>query len=390
MDSKQSEDRKFARLAIEEARRSVAEDDGRPHPLVGAIVVKNGEVLAIAHRGEGEGDHAEYIALEKRLPDAAVAGSTIYTTLEPCTTRNHPKIPCVDRLIERKVGRVVIGMLDPDPRITGRGQRKLRKANIITDLFPHDLMAEVEDLNREFTRALELLAPESTVQTVSAYPQVDFEFKPEKILVGEVLSRPPKLILIVRDRGTARLKEVKLRTTQYQFDFNAIVPPIVTKLPEGKIRIDPGKYELIFNKRIPQAMGTEQVLARSIKGNGGEKRIDLSEMKSFRFVTPPKPGEPGGAGGPPLNQLAGESADLRFYAIRVTFLDTGLNRRFCYYKVISCQEPYLLPFDNPSMSIIVAPEGRAFFRAPIEKILVDQRDVYKYHPEEEYTPGGHN
>ncbi len=48
MDSKQSEDRKFARLAIEEARRSVAEDDGRPHPLVGAIVVKNGEVLAIA------------------------------------------------------------------------------------------------------------------------------------------------------------------------------------------------------------------------------------------------------------------------------------------------------------------------------------------------------
>ena len=48
-----------------------------------------------------------------------------------------------------------MGMLDPDARITGRGQRKLRSANIITDFFPHDLMAEVEDLNREFTRALE-------------------------------------------------------------------------------------------------------------------------------------------------------------------------------------------------------------------------------------------
>lgn len=156
MNAEVSEDRKFARLAIEEARISVPEKDGRPHPLVGAVVVKNGQVLASAHRGETKGNHAEYIALEKRLADAAVAGATVYTTLEPCTTRNHPKIPCVERLIERKVGRVVIGMLDPDPRITGRGQRRLRNANIITDLFPHDLMAEVEDLNREFTRAFEL------------------------------------------------------------------------------------------------------------------------------------------------------------------------------------------------------------------------------------------
>jgi pyrimidine deaminase RibD-like protein len=151
----ESEDRRFARLAIEEARKSVPENDGRPHPLVGAVVVKNGQVLATAHRGEAEGNHAEYIALEKRLADAAVAGATVYTTLEPCTTRNHPKIPCGDRLIERRVRRVVIGMLDPDPRITGRGQRKLRSANIITDFFPHDLMTEVEELNREFTRNFE-------------------------------------------------------------------------------------------------------------------------------------------------------------------------------------------------------------------------------------------
>jgi len=149
------QDRKFARLAIEEARKSVPENDGRPHPRVGAVMVKNGEVIATAHRGEVEGNHAEYLALEKKLADEAVAGAIVYTTLEPCTTRNHPKIPCAERLIERKVGRVVIGMLDPDPRITGRGQRKLRSANIITEFFPHDLMSEVEELNREFARQLE-------------------------------------------------------------------------------------------------------------------------------------------------------------------------------------------------------------------------------------------
>ncbi len=148
-------DRKFARLAIDEARKSVSEPDGRPHRLVGAVVVKNGQVLSVAHRGEAEGNHAEFIALEKKLSDEAVAGATVYTTLEPCTTRNHPKIPCAARLIERKVARVVIGMHDPDERITGRGWLKLRRAGIVVDTFPSELVPEVEELNREFTRHCE-------------------------------------------------------------------------------------------------------------------------------------------------------------------------------------------------------------------------------------------
>lgn len=116
-------DRKFARIAIDEARKSVPEKDGRPHPWVGAVVVKDGKVLSTAHRGEVPGNHAEFVALERNLSDAAVTGATVYTTLEPCTTRNRPKIPCADRLIERRVARVVIGILDPDDRIRGKGQQ---------------------------------------------------------------------------------------------------------------------------------------------------------------------------------------------------------------------------------------------------------------------------
>lgn len=144
-----TDDDKFSRLAIEEAKLSATEDE-RVHPRVGAVIVLNGRVLSKAHRGESPGAHAEYIALEEKLRN--VAGATVYTTLEPCTTRNHPKIPCAERLIERKVKRVVIAMLDPNPIIIGRGQKKLRSANIITDLFPHNLMTEVEELNREFAR----------------------------------------------------------------------------------------------------------------------------------------------------------------------------------------------------------------------------------------------
>jgi pyrimidine deaminase RibD-like protein len=134
----EGDDRRFARLAIEEARKSVPEDD-RVHPRVGAVIVKDGRVLATAHRGEILQCHAEYLALEKKLADVSLAGATVYTTLEPCTSRKHPKVPCAIRLAERKVARVVIGMLDPDDRISGRGQRALRKAGIATALFAHDL-----------------------------------------------------------------------------------------------------------------------------------------------------------------------------------------------------------------------------------------------------------
>jgi pyrimidine deaminase RibD-like protein len=108
-----ADDRQFARLAIDEARKSVPENDGKPHPWVGAVVVKDGKVLSTAHRGEVPGNHAEFTALEGNLSDVAVAGATVYATLEPCTTRNHPKVPCAVRLIERRVARVVMACSIP-------------------------------------------------------------------------------------------------------------------------------------------------------------------------------------------------------------------------------------------------------------------------------------
>jgi pyrimidine deaminase RibD-like protein len=139
-------------LAIHEARRSVAEE-GRVNPKVGAVVVKGGSVLATAHRGEmGRGEHAEFTALEKKLNDETLVGTTVYTTLEPCTTRNHPKVACARRLIERRVARVLVGMLDPNPSICGKGERLLRDHGIEVDRFPDDLIVRLEELNRDFTR----------------------------------------------------------------------------------------------------------------------------------------------------------------------------------------------------------------------------------------------
>jgi ATP-dependent DNA helicase RecG len=104
-------------LAVAEARKSIAEDDGEPHPYVGAVVVKNGEVLATGFRGEtGNGRHAEFCALKKINDDVDhvdLSDCTVYTTLEPCSQRNSPnKTACATRLINAKVSRVVFGMPD--------------------------------------------------------------------------------------------------------------------------------------------------------------------------------------------------------------------------------------------------------------------------------------
>jgi pyrimidine deaminase RibD-like protein len=146
-----SDDRHFALLAIEEAKKSAAEDD-RPHPKVGAVVVKDGKVLAKAHRGENPKSHAEYVALEEKLSNETLAGATVYTTLEPCIKRTTPKISCAQRLVERKVARVLIGMLDPNPDIRGLGDQLLSEAGIEVQLFPRDLRAQVEEMNRDFIR----------------------------------------------------------------------------------------------------------------------------------------------------------------------------------------------------------------------------------------------
>ncbi len=137
------------RLAVDLAKDSKVEDQ-RSHPRVGAILLRDGKVLASAYRGElGAGDHAEFTVFQKKLPGAELKGSTLFTTLEPCTSRGNHK-PCADWIIEKEVSTVFVGMLDPNPRVYSQGVLKLRQHGIQVSYFPQDLRKEIEADNSSF------------------------------------------------------------------------------------------------------------------------------------------------------------------------------------------------------------------------------------------------
>ena len=98
-----------------------------PNPLVGAIALQDGQIIGEGfHPAVGE-PHAEIFALQAAGEKAQ--GSTIYVNLEPCNHYGRTP-PCTEALIEAGVKKVVVGMIDPNPRVSGKGIEKLRNAGI--------------------------------------------------------------------------------------------------------------------------------------------------------------------------------------------------------------------------------------------------------------------
>jgi diaminohydroxyphosphoribosylaminopyrimidine deaminase/5-amino-6-(5-phosphoribosylamino)uracil reductase len=111
------------------AVRLAARGRGRtaPNPCVGALLVRAGRVIARARTADGGAPHAETRALARA--GAAARGATLYVTLEPCAHFGRTP-PCVDAVLAAGVRRVVVGLVDPDPRTAGRSVRKLRRAGV--------------------------------------------------------------------------------------------------------------------------------------------------------------------------------------------------------------------------------------------------------------------
>ena len=115
----------FMAAALALGRRNLGRT--APNPAVGALIVKDGVIIARGWTAPGGRPHAETIAVA--AAGEAARGATLYVTLEPCTHHGATP-PCVDTIIAAGIARVVSALEDPDPRVAGRGHARLREAGV--------------------------------------------------------------------------------------------------------------------------------------------------------------------------------------------------------------------------------------------------------------------
>jgi diaminohydroxyphosphoribosylaminopyrimidine deaminase/5-amino-6-(5-phosphoribosylamino)uracil reductase len=135
-------EQKYMARALELAEKGRGKTS--PNPMVGAVLVKNGHVIAEGYHRRPGADHAEIVALKKAGPKAA--GATLYVTLEPCCHRGRTG-PCTDAIIEAGIARVVYAAKDPNPMVNGKGATRLRKAGVKVDRgLLHDQARQLNEM----------------------------------------------------------------------------------------------------------------------------------------------------------------------------------------------------------------------------------------------------
>lgn len=122
-------DQTWMRRALELAAR--ARGRTSPNPMVGAVLVRDDQLVGEGFHAYAGSDHAEAAALREAGP--AARGATLYVSLEPCCHFGRTP-PCVDQILQAGVGRVVAACEDPNPAVSGRGVAALRAAGLVVDI----------------------------------------------------------------------------------------------------------------------------------------------------------------------------------------------------------------------------------------------------------------
>jgi len=208
---------RFMKRALELARLGWGRTN--PNPLVGAVIVKNGEIIAEGyHKALGQ-DHAEVDAIKNAKQD--VRGGTMYVNLEPCSHYGRTP-PCVKAVIEAGIREVAVAMADPNPKVGGRGIKELREAGV--SVIDGILENEAKKLNEIFIKYITRKTPFVIMKAaMSADGKTATFCGDSKWISGE---RSREYVHKIRDRVSAVMVGINTVLSDN--------PMLTTRLKEGK------------------------------------------------------------------------------------------------------------------------------------------------------------
>lgn len=259
------QDEVFMQRALDLASRALGRTS--PNPAVGAVIVRGGRVIGEGlHRRAGL-PHAEIEAL--RRVDGSARGATLYVNLEPCSHHGRTP-PCVETLIAAGIKRVVVGMVDPNPLVRGRGLRQLRQAGI--EVRTGVLKEKCERLNEDFAVFIRTGKPLVTLKLAASLDGRIATASGDARWISSTVSR--RLVHELRNRVDAVLvgaETVRADDPQLTCRIRGGRDPLRVIL-DGRLTISPQARVCTQRSRVPTVLVTTEEYAQSEKKRVLEKQ----------------------------------------------------------------------------------------------------------------------
>ncbi len=227
-------DKRFMRIAIREARKGLGRTS--PNPAVGAVIVKDGKVIAKGYHRAAGLPHAEIEALNKL--NGYAPGAVLYVTLEPCNHQGRTP-PCTEAIIKSGIKRVVIGMRDPNPHVRGGGADFLRDQGI--EVSEGILERECQELNEHFIKFVKTGLPYVAIKVAMT-------------LDGWIATRTGHSKWITNERSRQFVHRLRDIADAVLVGVDTVIAdnPLLTTRLKGRRGRDPVRIILDSHLRIPR------------------------------------------------------------------------------------------------------------------------------------------
>jgi len=233
MTAPSERDQKFMRLALREAAKGLGRTS--PNPCVGAVLVKDGQVVAQGYHRQAGTPHAEVNALN--AAGELARGATLYVTLEPCNHHGRTP-PCTERILAAGVKRLVVGMNDPNPQVKGGGNAYLSGHGlaVVSGVLAEGSLA----LNRPFVKHITTGRPWVIMKAgMSMDGRIATRTGHSRWITGEAA------------RGRAHLYRDRVDAILIGVETALADDPALTARPRGRAGRDPIRVVLDSTLRLP-------------------------------------------------------------------------------------------------------------------------------------------